>query len=91
MLYNESKSLTGSDTVFNITKARAEEILKEVTEKAQAKVLGKNPATGEDIVLTTGRYGLYIKCGKTNYAIPSKQRTPDLSFEDALKIITAKK
>ena len=87
----KSKSLTGSDTVFNITKARAEEILKEVTEKAQAKVLGKNPATGEDIVLTTGRYGLYIKCGKTNYAIPPKQRTSDLSLDDALKIISAKK
>ncbi|MBO4293925.1 MAG: type I DNA topoisomerase [Alphaproteobacteria bacterium] len=87
----KSRSLTGSDTVFNITKARAEEILKDAKPKAEAKVLGKNPATGEDIVLATGRYGLYIKCGKTNYAIPPKQRTPDLSLDDALKIINAKK
>ena len=87
----KSRSLTGNDTVFNITKARAEEILKDAKPKAEAKVLGKNPATNEDIVLSTGRYGLYLKCGKTNYAIPPKQRTPDLSLEDALKIITAKK
>ncbi|MBR1915222.1 MAG: type I DNA topoisomerase [Alphaproteobacteria bacterium] len=87
----KSKSLTGSDTVFNITKERAEEILKGAKAKAESTVLGKNPANGEDIVLTTGRYGLYLKCGKTNYAIPSNQRKPDLGFDEALKIIQAKK
>ena len=87
----KSKSLTGNDTVFNITKERAEEILKDAKPKQESKVLGKNPANGEDVVLAKGRYGLYIKCGKTNYAIPSKQRTPDLSLDEALKIISAKK
>lgn len=87
----KSKSLTGNDTVFNITKERAEEILKDAKPKQESKVLGKNPANGEDVILATGRYGLYIKCGKTNYAIPSKQRTPDLSLDEALKIISAKK
>lgn len=87
----KSRSLTGSDTVFNITKERAEEILKDAKPKQESKVLGKNPSNGEDVILATGRYGLYIKCGKTNYAIPAKQRTPDLSFDDALKIIQTKK
>jgi len=87
----KSRSLTGADTVFNITKERAEEILKDAKPKQEAKILGKNPATGEDIVVAKGRYGLYIKCGKTNYAIPVKQRTPDLSLDDALKIINTKK
>lgn len=87
----KSRSLVGDDTVFNITKARAQEILKGVQEKTQAKVLGKNPANNEDIILASGRYGLYLKCGKTNYAIPQKQRNENLSFEDALKIINEKK
>ena len=87
----KSRSLFGGDNIFNITKERAEEILKDAKPKPEAKVLGKNPATGEDIVLATGRYGLYIKCGKTNYAIPPKQRSADLSLDDALKIISAKK
>ncbi len=87
----KSRSLTGDDTIFNITKKRAEELLKNAKEKPEATVLGKNPKTNEDIVLATGRYGLYLKCGKTNYAIPQKQRKPDLSLEEALKIINAKK
>ena len=87
----KSRSLSGADTVFNITKARAEELLKGAKAKAEPTVLGKNPATNEDIVLATGRYGLYLKCGKTNYAIPPKERKPDLSLDEALKIINTKK
>ncbi|MBR2300272.1 MAG: type I DNA topoisomerase [Alphaproteobacteria bacterium] len=87
----KSRSLSGTDTIFNITKSRAEEILKGAKAKAEATVLGKNPATNEDVVLATGRYGLYLKCGKTNYAIPPKERKPDLSLDEALKIINAKK
>ena len=87
----KSKSLTGADTIFNITKERAEEILGGVKAKAEPAILGKNPKTNEDIILATGRYGLYIKCGKTNYAIPPKQRKPDLSLDEALKIISAEK
>ena len=87
----KSKSLTGADTIFNITKERAAEILENAKAKAESTVLGKNPATNEDVVLLTGRYGLYLKCGKTNYAIPPKQRKPDLSLDEALKIINTKK
>jgi len=88
---NKSRSLSGEDTIFNITKKRAEELLEGAKEKAEPTVLGKNPATNENIVLAAGRYGLYLKCGKTNYAIPPKQRKPDLTLDEALKIITAKK
>lgn len=84
----KSRSLTGSDTVFNMTQERAKEILQGTKAKAEAKVLGKNPKNNEDVVLTSGRYGLYLKCGKTNYAIPQKQRKADLSLEEALKIIS---
>ncbi len=87
----KSKSLTGSETVFNITKERAEEILKGARSKPEPKILGKHPSTKEDIVLATGRYGLYLKCGKTNYAIPPKLRNMDLSLDDAVKIILSKK
>lgn len=87
----KSRSLTGDDTVFNITKKRAEELLKDAKEKPQATVLGKNPATNEEITLAVGRFGPYLKCGKTNYAIPAKLRKPDLSLQEALKIINEKK
>ncbi len=87
----KSKSLVGEDNIFNITKERAQEILQTAVAKPEPKVLGKNPKTGEDVVLSKGRYGMYIKCGKNNYAIPKGYSLSELSFDDAMKIISAKK
>lgn len=88
---NKSKSLTGSDNIFNITLERAEEILKNVAERPAGKVLGQNPKDKADITVLSGRYGPYIKCGKNNYAIPREFKDKELSLEDALKIMAAKK
>ena len=87
---NKSRSLTGSDTVFNMTYERALEILQGAVEKPQAKVLGKDKA-GNDIYLSNGRYGPYIKCGKTNYALPKELKGKEITLEDALKIMENKK
>ncbi|MCM1323074.1 MAG: type I DNA topoisomerase [Acetobacter sp.] len=83
----KSRSLTGNDNIFNITLERAEELLKNVAPKAEAKVLGKHPKSKEDIQLATGRYGEYIKCGKNNYRIPSALKGGEITLDDAIKII----
>lgn len=83
----KSRSLTGDDNIFNITLERAEELLKNVVAKAEAKVLGKHPKTKEDIQLATGRYGEYIKCGKNNYRIPPALKGGEITLDDAIKII----
>lgn len=83
----KSRSLTGNDNIFNITLERAEELLKNVVPKAEAKVLGKHPKSKEDIQLAVGRYGEYIKCGKNNYRIPSALKGGEITLDDAIKII----
>ena len=87
----KSKTLSGDDNIFNITPERAEEILKDVAAKPEPKKLGKHPVSGEDIILSKGRYGMYLKCGKNNYAIPKGYAPSSLSEEEAIKIVTAKK
>ena len=87
----KSKSLTGNDNIFNITPERAEEILKGAVAKPEPKVLGKHPTTKEDIVLSNGKYGMYLKCGKNNYHIPKGYAPSSLTEEEAIKIVTAKK
>ena len=87
----KSKTLSGEDTIFNITKERAEEILKTAPSKPEPTVLGKNPQNKNDIILVKGRYGMYLKCGKNNYAIPKGYAPSELTEEDAIKIVTAKK
>ncbi len=87
----KSKSLTGNDNVFNITLERAKEILQTAIARPEPQVLAKHPQTGEEIVLNKGRYGMYLKCGKNNYAIPKGYAPSSLSAEEAIKIVTAKK
>ncbi len=86
----KSRSLTGNDNIFNITLERALQILEGVQEKAQTTILGKD-TNGNDVLLSSGRYGPYIKCGKTNYAIPRELKDKDITLDDALKIIQTKK
>jgi len=87
---NKSRSLTGGDTIFNITAERAAEILDKTAAKPEAKLLGKSK-TNENIYLSTGRYGPYLKCGKTNYALPKALRGKDISLEEALGVIEGRK
>lgn len=87
----KSKSLSGTDNIFNITLERAEELLQNAVSKPEPKVLGKHPQTKEDIVLSKGRYGMYLKCGKNNYAIPKGYAPSSLTEAEAVTIVTAKK
>ncbi len=87
----KSKSLTGADTIFNITLERAKTILAGAAERPVGTVLGQHPKDKADITLNNGRYGPYIKWGKNNYAIPKEYKGKEISLDDALKIIEAKK
>ena len=87
---NKSRSLTGNDNVFNITLERATELLQGAVEKPQATVIGKDK-NGNEILLSNGRYGPYIKCGKANYALPKELKEKEITLEDALKIMENKK
>lgn len=87
----KSKSLSGEDNIFNITAERAEELLKNAVAKPEPTVLAQHPTTKEDITLNKGRYGMYLKCGKNNYAIPKGYAPSSLTAEEAIKIVTEKK
>lgn len=93
------KSIGKDDNVLSITLQRALELLSETSTRtkkpASIKELGPHPATGEQIMVMTGRYGPYIKHGKQNVSIPKGENPEELSMEKALALIedklTAKK
>lgn len=87
----KSKSLTGADNIFNITLERAKTILAGAAERPVGTVLGQHPKDKADVTLNNGRYGPYIKWGKNNYAIPKEYKGKEITLDDALKIIEAKK
>lgn len=86
----KNKSLGADDTVFNITLERAKELLQGVAAKAESKVIGQHPQKG-DILYAVGRYGPYLKWGKTNYALPKDFKEKEPTLEQALEIINKKK
>ena len=87
----KSKSLTGSDTIFTMTLERAKELLSGVAEKPAALVIGTHPTLKTEITLNNGRYGPYLKCGKNNYALPKNLQGKEISLEEAIAVINAKK
>jgi DNA topoisomerase-1 len=87
----KSVSLRGTDNIFNMTQERAKELLAGAKEKPSGKSLGVYPKNKQDIVLMMGRYGPYLKCGRTNYALPKNISGHEPSLEEAIKIIEAKK
>ena len=74
-----------------LTLERAKELLAGAKEKPSGKSLGIHPKNKQDIVLMMGRYGPYLKCGKTNYALPKEVSGHEPSLDEAIKIIDAKK
>ena len=61
------------------------------------RVLGHDPATGEKVLVRTGRYGPYVQLGEADPSAKKKPRTASLftgmssetvSLEDALRLLT---
>ncbi|MEM1410157.1 MAG: topoisomerase C-terminal repeat-containing protein, partial [Pseudomonadota bacterium] len=61
--------------------------------RAQAKVLkdlGAHPSDEQPIQVLEGRYGPYIKHGKTNATLPKDMNPADINVDQALEIIAEK-
>ncbi|MDC0357770.1 type I DNA topoisomerase, partial [Oligoflexia bacterium] len=52
------------------------------------KIIGANPDTKEDIVVSNGRYGPYIKCGTETRSIPLDNMSPiEMTLADAIALL----
>ena len=52
--------------------------------------LGKHPKTGEPVYKDIGRYGPYVKSGKTNGKVPNNYNLLDITLEDAIGFLNSK-
>ncbi len=80
--------------LFTITFEQAMDLLSQPKKgrgrAAPLKNLGKHPKLEEEIQVMNGKYGPYIKCGKTNVSLPEGTDPKDVTLEKALELITAK-
>jgi DNA topoisomerase I len=87
------KSIPRDESVFDITLERAVALLKEpkaFSARGALKVLGKHPQDGQPVALYSGRYGPYVKHGKTNATIPASADPAKITLEEALALLAAK-
>ncbi len=88
------RSIPKTDDLFTITLARALELIsKPKTGRGRAapiKELGKIAGLDEIVAVYSGKYGPYIKCGKTNVSLPDGMKPEDVTLEIAVGLVTAK-
>ena len=84
------------DDVLDVDLDRALEILAEPKKggrgsKSARKELGKHPDDGKPITLQSGRYGPYVKHGKTNASLPKDADAEKYTLEQAIELLAKKK
>ncbi len=88
------KSLKKSDDVLEVGIDRAVELLKEKKKSrkksSEIQDLGKHPETDKPVKVMDGRYGPYIKYGRTNISLPKGMVPEDLRMADAVRLIEEK-
>jgi DNA topoisomerase I len=88
------RSIPKTDNLFTIVLERALElILKPKTGRGRAsaiKELGKLPGTDEMVSIFDGKYGPYIKLGKTNVSLPEGMKVEDATLEIAIDLVKQK-
>ncbi len=88
-------SLRKKDHVLEIELDRAVELLEQKKNKKSRKSnvikeLGGHPENGKKVRVMTGRYGPYIKYGKTNISLPDDFDPEDVDMDIAVQLITEK-
>ena len=88
------RSIPKTDDLFSVTLERALEIIsKPKTGRGRAaaiKELGKIDGIDEPVSIFSGKYGPYIKCGKTNVSLPDGMKPDDVTLEIAINLVTQK-
>ncbi len=88
------KSLPADDDVLTIGLNRAVSLLAEAKpgrgRAAPLKVVGQHPDDSQPVELYSGRYGHYVKHGKTNATVPGDIEPLEITLEQALPLLAAR-
>ncbi len=89
------RNLDNFDKVFTITFEEAMEIFSKPKNNRRRrnvlKELGEDPESGKPVNVLDGRYGPYVKLGKTNVSLPKGMTPDEMTLDKALKLIEEKR
>jgi DNA topoisomerase-1 len=88
-------SLTGQDNVLTVDLNRALELLAQKKAKRSRtemlRELGAHPDDGDPVALYEGRYGPYVKHGKTNASLSKGMSPETITLQQAVELLAQKK
>ncbi|MBU6467729.1 MAG: type I DNA topoisomerase [Betaproteobacteria bacterium] len=86
------RSIPKTDDIFTISLDRAIEILAQPKSQGRGaiKSLGNHPEDNQPIGVYSGRYGPYVKHGKTNATLPSGVDPESVTLEEAISLLAQK-
>jgi DNA topoisomerase-1 len=93
----DSRTLTSEDQLFSIGLEEAIEIYKQPkvrrrgVAKPPLKELGKDPATGKDVIVKDGRFGVYVTDGEVNATLRRGDAVELLTLERALELLAGRR
>ena len=87
------RNLDDEGDVFTVTLEEALELLSQPkgSHRKVLKALGTDPDSGKEINVLDGRYGPYVKLGKTNASLPDGTDPEEMTLEKALELIEEKR
>lgn len=94
---SDYRSLTENDDPLEITFERAMELLSAPRTRgrrasaAPLREVGAHPDDGESIAIYKGRYGPYVKHGKTNASLPRGTEPDEVTLDVALDLLKKRK
>ncbi|HET6398547.1 MAG TPA: type I DNA topoisomerase, partial [Candidatus Thermoplasmatota archaeon] len=88
--YAEMRSLTLADAVARLAQPKFARGGGRGAAVAPLRELGAHPEDGEPVQLFSGRYGPYVKHGKTNASIPKDQDPASVTLEQAVDLLRAR-
>ncbi|MCY4549204.1 MAG: type I DNA topoisomerase [Defluviicoccus sp.] len=86
-------SLGPDEDLLSIGLNRAVTLIDEASSKARAKALrtlGDHPADGKPVEILSGRFGPYVKHGRTNASLPKGEEVDAVTMETALALLAAR-
>ncbi len=85
------KSIPKTDSVFDISPARAVELLDQANSgPAPLRELGNHPSDNAPIAVYSGRFGPYVQHGEIRATLPKSQGVEEITLEEALELIANK-
>ncbi len=86
-LQKEKEFFSYKEDIFSINLENAKKIISDTISKKNGTILGKHNKDNKEIVLKSGKYGVYLVYNKQNIKIPKEYNKNEVSLKEAIEII----